>query len=124
MTAPVLRPYQVKLLDDIDAAFRAGHRRPLIVLPTGGGKTVVFAEAVRPEGAERHKSLAIAHRREIIPQTGAKLLAVGVAAGIVMAGVEPRPTLDVQTASIQTLFARGIRREVMALPPADLGVID
>jgi superfamily II DNA or RNA helicase len=31
---------------------------------------------------------------------------------------------DVQVASVPTLLARGIRRETMALPPADLGIID
>ena len=121
---PVLRPYQEKLLADIDQAWLAGYRRPLIVLPTGGGKTIVFAEAIRREAAQHRKALAIAHRREIIGQTSRKLHDAGVVAGIVMAGAKPRSTLDVQVASVQTLFARGIKREVMSMPPADLGVID
>jgi DNA repair protein RadD len=121
---PDLRPYQSKLLADIDNAWLAGYRRPLVVLPTGGGKTVIFAEAIRREVAQRRKALAIAHRREIIGQTSSKLLAAGVVHGIVMAGVKPRPTLDVQVASVQTLFVRGIRNETMPMPAADLGVID
>jgi superfamily II DNA or RNA helicase len=36
--APVLRPYQDAALDQIAAALQAGHRAPLVVLPTGSGK--------------------------------------------------------------------------------------
>ena len=82
-TAPELRPYQSKLLADIDNAWLAGYRRPLVVLPTGGGKTIVFAEAIRREAAQLRKALAIAHRREIIGQTSNKLHAAGVVHGII-----------------------------------------
>lgn len=123
-TAPELRSYQHKLLEDIDNAFLAGYRRPLVVLPTGGGKTVIFSEAIRREFVAHRKSLTIAHRREIIGQTSNKLRAAGVVHGIIMAGVQPRPTLDVQVASVQTLFARGIRSDRMTMPPADLGIVD
>jgi len=119
-----LRPYQEKLLADIDSAFRAGYRRPLIVMPTGSGKTIVFAVSIQCEAAQHRKALVLAHRREIIHQTADKLRALGVIPGIVMAGEKPRPMLDAQVASVQTLFARGIKREVMALPPADLGIVD
>jgi DNA repair protein RadD len=123
-SAPVLRPYQSKVLDDINNALLAGHRRLLIVAPTGSGKTVKFAEFIRREVAKRGKLLVISHRREIVHQTSGKLTANGVVHGIIMAGEQSRPLLDVQVASIQTLFARGIRREVMALPPADFIIID
>ena len=123
-TLPVLPAYQAQLLTDIDNAWLAGYRRPLVVLPTGGGKTIIFAEAIRREAAQRRKALTIAHRREIITQTSGKLRAAGVVHGIIMAGVEPRPTLDVQVASIQTLFACGIRTDTMAMPDADLGIVD
>ena len=118
---PVLRPYQRQMLDDIDSA---PGQRPMVVLPTGGGKTIVFAEAIRRAVAARRSALVIAHRREIIGQTSDKLRDVGVVHGIIMAGVEPRPDLDVQVASIQTLFSRGIRRETMEMPAADLLIID
>jgi len=36
MTIPELRPYQDQMIADIDVAFAAGYRRPLVVLPTGG----------------------------------------------------------------------------------------
>ena len=65
-----LRPYQVDLLDRIDAAFAGGSRRVLLQLPTGGGKTVIFAEHAR-----RHpeRVAVVAHRRELIRQAHAKM---------------------------------------------------
>ena len=38
-----LRPYQREAVDAIHAEWDAGNRRTLLVLPTGTGKTVVFA---------------------------------------------------------------------------------
>jgi DNA repair protein RadD len=67
---------------------RAGYQRPLVVRPTGGGKTIVFAEAIRRKAARHGKALVIAHRREITSQTSNKLRAAGVVHGLIMAGVE------------------------------------
>jgi DNA repair protein RadD len=66
----------------------------------------------------------LAHRREIIQQTGDKLAANGVRHGIIMAGVDPRPMEPVQVASIDTLHVRGVRSKAMQLPPADLLIFD
>ena len=41
-----------------------------------------------------------------------------------MAGEPYEPLLPVQVASVQTLFERGIRRESIAMPPADLVFVD
>lgn len=38
-----LRPYQTECLQSVKTAYRAGLRRVLVSLPTGTGKTVVFA---------------------------------------------------------------------------------
>jgi superfamily II DNA or RNA helicase len=100
-----LRPYQLQALTDIRAAFRGGAHAPLYVLPTGGGKTVVFAEIARGAAAKHNRVLIIVHRQEILAQTLAKLHALGVTSGQIAAG---RPmTLDtVQTAMVQTLVRR------------------
>lgn len=41
-----LRPYQQEALDAILQAKRRGVRRQLVVLPTGAGKTVLFAALI------------------------------------------------------------------------------
>ena len=68
--------------------------------------------------------LVLAHRREIITQTSDKLRANGIPHGIILTGVKSRPLELVQVASIQTLWSRAVQRKNMAMPQADLLVID
>lgn len=42
-----LRPYQQEAISAVLDARDRGVRRQLLVLPTGGGKTIVFAELIR-----------------------------------------------------------------------------
>lgn len=61
----ILRPYQTKLVRDIHQAWNQGAVNVLGVLPTGGGKTVVFSDIINThQGA----SCAIAHRQELVSQ--------------------------------------------------------
>jgi superfamily II DNA or RNA helicase len=119
-----LRDYQVDTLTRIEGEWAAGKPRVVAVLPTGGGKTVVFAEAIHREVAAHRKVLVLAHRREIIGQTVAKVQAAGVTPGVIMRGEPHRPLFDVQVGSIATLDARAMRRDRITLPPADLVIID
>jgi DNA repair protein RadD len=122
--APQLRQYQIDVIGRVAAARAAGHRRILLVAPTGSGKTVIaaaiIAEAVR--GDER--ALFLAHRRELTQQSVAKLYGFGIDAGIIQAGFTPRLGQAVQVASVQTLHARAVRGSQMNMPDADLAVVD
>lgn len=60
-----LRPYQADAFDDIFEAWTHGAQNVLAVLPTGAGKTVLFAEVIRQHVG---KSVAIAHRQELVEQ--------------------------------------------------------
>lgn len=122
--APELRPYQRAVIDAFHSAVAAGHKRVLLVAPTGAGKTVLAAAIIQASTVERKPALVLAHRREIVAQTSDKLRAVGIPHGIIQAGTPPSPFEDVQVASIQTLGARAIRSDFMPLPGADLLVID
>ena len=42
-----LRPYQEKAISDLQNAVRNGSKAPLLVMPTGSGKTVVFSQIAR-----------------------------------------------------------------------------
>ena len=44
-----LRPYQTEAKDAILNEWEMGHRRTLLVLPTGCGKTVVFAKVTEEQ---------------------------------------------------------------------------
>jgi DNA repair protein RadD len=124
-----LRPFQHSIIDDIERAITAGKRRILIVLPTGGGKTVIAAELFKRAKERRQTALFLAHRREIIAQTSQRLtehdMPLGTH-GIIMAERthELRPLASIQVASIDTLHARGIRNRSMELPPADIVAFD
>jgi DNA repair protein RadD len=124
MTAPILRPYQTNFVAEFDRTVAAGTRRILGVAPTGGGKTVIFAEIIRCFVARYKPVLVLTHRREIITQTSKKLRDLDIPHGIIMAGTQPRALETVQVAAIQTLHRRAIHAETMPLPPADLLVID
>jgi superfamily II DNA or RNA helicase len=70
-------------------------------------------------------TLVLAHRRELLTQTSAKLSDAGVSDhAILAAGFPFRPLAPVEVAAIQTLHARGIRTRKIDLPKADLVVVD
>ena len=65
-----LRPYQ---REAVDAVQGAGVQRPLISLPTGTGKTVIFAHLISERPG---RSLVLAHRDELIQQAADKLRSI------------------------------------------------
>lgn len=65
---PELRPYQRALLDDVRQAYREGARRPCIVLPCGGGKSCITAEAAKGATDKGNRVLFLVHRRELVDQ--------------------------------------------------------
>jgi superfamily II DNA or RNA helicase len=113
-----LRPYQQQAISDLRMAYRNGSAAPLLVAPTGMGKTVVFAAITQAAAARGRQVLILVHRRELIHQASAKLAAIGVDHGVIAAGIPPA-NASVQVASVQTL----IRRLDRAASP-DLIVID
>jgi DNA repair protein RadD len=124
MLRPTLYPHQIELRRKIDAAIGAGQRSILAVAPTGSGKTICFADLVAAYAASGRSVLVLVHRRELVEQTATKLLAFGIDAGIIMAGIPPRPGPRVQIAMVPTLHARAIRVRTLELPDADLVVVD
>ena len=119
-----LRPYQRDVIARLESEITAGGRRLLLVAPTGAGKTVIAGAVIADAAQNRKRVLVLAHRRELIQQTSAKLHAIGIDHGIIQAGFPTRPGEGVQVASIATLHARAVRSSKMELPPADLVVVD
>jgi superfamily II DNA or RNA helicase len=109
-----LRDYQLAALAAVeenegstveDASESSGRRvqRQLVVLPTGGGKTIVFSERIRRTGGT---ALILAHRDELLQQAANKLrfvapeLALNI--GFVQAGRNDVHA-PIVVASVQTL---------------------
>lgn len=73
-TTFTLRPYQADALAGIRESFERS-RSALMVCPTGGGKTVIFAHLAR-EFCKTSRVLVLAHREELIRQAADKLESV------------------------------------------------
>jgi superfamily II DNA or RNA helicase len=110
MSALALRPYQEQAITAIEDALERGIQRPLIVLPTGTGKTVVFAALIARRGGS---ALVLAHRDELLRQAADKLIVadrtIGLGVGFVQADRDDTHA-PVVVASVQTL-ARQARLE-------------
>jgi hypothetical protein len=115
----ILRPYQHRAISDLRLAYRDGARAPLLVAPTGMGKTVIMAEIMRSIADRGRTALVLVHRRELIAQTSQKLQLAGVEHGIIAAGHLATPGA-IQIASVQTLA----RRLAGVTTPPDLILID
>jgi DNA repair protein RadD len=114
-----LRDYQQIAVEALRSSYSSGHRAPLLVMPVGAGKTVVFAAISASARAKGKLVLVIAHRRELITQAAVKLTDAGVESGIICAGFAPSLDRSVQVGSIQTLIRRLDR-----LPKFHLIVLD
>lgn len=101
-----LRDYQLDLVDGVRAAYRAGKRSPLVVSPTGSGKTVLFAFIAQGTSAKGNGVVILVHRQELVDQTCRTLHAFGVPHGVIAAGRTPDRSLPVQVASVQTYVRR------------------
>ena len=104
----LLRDYQLRALDDVRASFRAGNRRVMLQLPTGGGKTLTGASMIAGALSRGGRALFVAHRLELIDQSVSTFARLGITSlGVIRAGDRRRdPSQPVQVASIQTLSRR------------------
>src|SRR5712691_10019076 len=114
------RPYQHEAVAALLAAAARGVHRPLLVLPTGTGKTIIFALLVQRRGG---RALILAHRDELIQQALDKLHLVDptLALGVVQAARDEL-SAPIVVASVQTLSRRA--RLARLVPDFHTVVID
>lgn len=63
-----LRPYQKEAKEAVFEQWENGTRRTLLVLPTGCGKTIVFAKITEDCVSHGDRVLILAHRGELLDQ--------------------------------------------------------
>ena len=100
----MLRNYQIEICEKVNEAFEA-HRSVMMQMPTGTGKTVVLALLVK-QYLNRDADcsvLIVAHRIELIEQTGTFLNHFGIDYGVIAGGKRPAVLKRVMVASVQTL---------------------
>jgi DNA repair protein RadD len=124
MSAPTLWDFQKEVVERFRRLVAVGHRRLLLVSPTGSGKTVMASAIANDTIAAGGRVLGLAHRQELVDQMSTKLFDLGIDAGILMPGFPHRPDATAQIASIPTLYSRGIRGCSIDMPRADLIIID
>lgn len=102
-----LRPYQEACVSSVLAGWAEASKQ-LVVLPTGGGKTVVFSHlAARTQG----RTLILAHREELIQQAADKLQrSTGIRAEIEKADLWASTNAKVVVASVQTMQGSRLHR--------------
>jgi superfamily II DNA or RNA helicase len=109
---PTLRPYQLQAIQQIREAYQQRHRAVLFVLPTGGGKTVVFSHIAEQAAAKGSRIGVLVHRQELLRQASASLASLDVPHGLIAANRSMDLSQPVQVASVQTLA-----RRLHKLPP-------
>ncbi|MDX2538613.1 DEAD/DEAH box helicase [Streptomyces scabiei] len=116
------RPYQIEAIKALTSSWTGPNNRLAVVLPTGAGKTVVFANLISEmlDQLNGRRALVIAHREELIQQAAAKVRAVrpDLRVGIVKAQRDDHQDADVIVASIQTLAVERRRNAIR-----DIGLI-
>lgn len=68
-----LRPYQQEAEDSIFKEWENGIHKTLLVLPTGCGKTIVFAKVTEECVRQGNRVLILAHRGELLEQAADKI---------------------------------------------------
>ena len=106
-----LRVYQRECLSEIFKRYQAGIRRQLICLPTGSGKTVIFAEFPRYFRMKK-QMLVLAHRAELLDQACDKIRQSNpeLRVEVEQAGRTADADCQVVVASIPTLGRKGTKR--------------
>jgi ATP-dependent helicase IRC3 len=106
-----LRDYQRECLAAIFKRYQAGIRRQLTCLPTGSGKTVIFAEFPR-YFKMKNQMLVLAHRAELLDQARDKIRRANpeLRVEVEQANRSADPDCDVVVASVPTLGRKGSKR--------------
>ncbi|GAB3643951.1 DEAD/DEAH box helicase [Spirosoma arcticum] len=89
MSAIQLRPFQHDGVEGIRSNFRAGNKKVLFVLPTGGGKTACFSHmAFQTITNVQHpgRVLILTDRKELLDQANGSLSKFGIRAEHIIAG--------------------------------------
>ena len=69
-----LRPYQQSAKEAVFTEWEQGNNKTLLVLPTGCGKTIVFAKIAEECVRRGERVLILAHRGELLEQAADKIL--------------------------------------------------
>ncbi len=126
MTERTLRPYQQTAVDSVFDYFGRRQGNPLVVLPTGAGKSIVAADFIRRalEQYPTTRIVCVTHVKELIAQNAAALARwapdLALKIGVYSAGLNRRePGAQVLFAGIQS-----VHKKTRTIGHADLLLVD
>jgi len=99
-----LRPYQLTTKAMIKQHFDNGIKSVFMVMPTGGGKTVTFADMVAEVIKNGFNPWIVVDRKELLEQAKGKVMQYGITPGIVTGGKRFKPGKEAYIATVQTLI--------------------
>lgn len=117
-----LRDYQRQAIDALYAYLQANDDNPVIVAPTGSGKSLIIAQIVVDVTSEGGRAIALAHVKELLEQNANKILAFkeDIDLGIYSAGLKSRNT----TAQVIVAGIQSVRNRACELGRFDIIIID
>lgn len=115
-----LRPHQERGITELRLSLARGAKRPMLQIPTGGGKTLASANIIRMALKKGNRVTFCVPAISLIDQTVEEFFKEGITDIGVIQGNHPMVNYaaPVQVASVQTLSARKIR------PECDLVIVD
>ena len=96
-----LRDYQQRSIDAIRTELKKGHKKIVLQLPTGSGKSVIMAEIIESALAKNRRIFVLVRRRVIVTQLSKRF-----GAQVMMAGQRPDKNAQIIVASIDTAKRR------------------
>ena len=93
-----LREYQNDLIGRFFTALDNGYKAPCIVLPCGGGKSVILAEIARRYTAQSKNVLFLVHRQELVRQIFSTFVHYGVSVDFCKIAMVQTLTRHIKTA--------------------------
>ena len=122
----MLRPYQKEASDNILAEWESGKQSTMVVMPTGSGKTVLFANIIKRRLPGR--TMVLAHREELIFQAKDKIqkftgLECEIEMGELVASSTFWSNQPVVIATVQTLVSGRGRPRMERFNPMEFSTI-
>jgi len=118
------RPYQQEALEALDLHVQNKKTNPCVVIPTGGGKSILMSWAVQQWKASYgpFRAIVLAHRQELVEQNSQEMIDLwpGGDIGVYSAGLKRRDLdASITFASIDSVYNRAGE-----FPPFDTIIID
>lgn len=118
------RPYQIEAIEALDNHLCTRDSNPCVVIPTGGGKSIVIAWAIRRWKLDHPplRTIILAHRQELVEQNSQEMLDCWPEAdvGVYSAGLGKKQTRQsILYASIDSVYKLG-----GTLEPFDVVIVD